>query len=76
MKNLGSGLYPPIFHSFSEYGIYVIRFFKDYSWRYVVIDDTLPCKENGEIIYSKCKNPLELWVSIVEKAYAKLHHCY
>ena len=32
--------------------------------------------ENGELLYGRCKNPLEFWVQVIEKAYAKLHNCY
>jgi hypothetical protein len=39
---LSSGVYPPIFHKFRNQSIYVLRFFKDTKWRYVIIDDRLP----------------------------------
>lgn len=42
-EQLISGLTCPMFHSFQKYGIYVFRFFKNYKWRYVIIDDQLPC---------------------------------
>ena len=75
-QGMRSGLWPPIFHFLAQYGIYVIRFFKNFKWRYVVIDDRIPCKEGGEIIYARCKMANELWVPLIEKAYAKLHNCY
>ncbi len=37
--NCSIGVYPPLFHKFRHWGIYVLRFFKDFKWRYVVIDD-------------------------------------
>lgn len=37
------GVYPYIFHQFSKYGIYVLRFFKNMKWVYVLIDDQIPC---------------------------------
>lgn len=27
-----------------------MKFFKNYRWRYVIIDDKLPCFEDGEIV--------------------------
>jgi hypothetical protein len=57
-------------------GIYVLRFFKDFRWRYVILDNRLPCFENNQLIFGKCKSENELWVPLIEKAYAKLHGCY
>lgn len=37
------GVYPPIFYYYRKKGIYVFRFFKDFKWRYVIIDDRIPC---------------------------------
>ena len=39
---LSMGVYPPIFHKFRQKSIYILRFFKDSNWRYVIIDDRLP----------------------------------
>lgn len=69
------GVYPPIFHIYRKKGMYVFRFFKNFKWVYVLIDDRLPTKD-GEIVFAKCKNENELWVPLIEKAYAKLHGCY
>jgi calpain len=81
VMQMNSGLYPPIFHHFKKYGIFVIRFFKNFAWRYVVIDDKLPCHKNystneNELIFGCCSNEKEFWVPLVEKAYAKLHGSY
>jgi len=74
---LSSGVYPPIFHKFRNQSIYVIRFFKDTKWRYVIIDDRLPTyKGNKQLVFGKCSSNDELWVPLIEKAYAKLHGCY
>ncbi|CAG9329641.1 unnamed protein product [Blepharisma stoltei] len=76
---ISNGVYPPIFHNFSKKGLYVIKFFKDCRWRWVIIDDRLPVfSEIGEVkfIFGHCKDNNELWVSLIEKAYAKLHGCY
>ena len=72
-----SGVYPPIFQKFRSHHIYVLRFFKEYAWRYVIIDDQLPCfSGNGDLVFAKCKDEYELWVPLIEKAYAKLFGCY
>ena len=39
---LSMGVFPPIFHKFRYQGIYCLRFFKEFKWRYVIIDDRLP----------------------------------
>jgi hypothetical protein len=55
----------------------VFRFFKDLSWRYVIIDKRIPVYNSaGDYIYGKCAVPEELWVPLIEKAYAKLFGCY
>jgi len=35
---LSKGVYPPIFHKFRDIGLYIFRFFKDFTWVYVIID--------------------------------------
>ncbi len=62
---------------FKEYGIFVCRFFKDCQLIYVVIDDRIPVfASNGNVVFGHCKDPNELWVPLIEKAYAKIHGCY
>lgn len=62
---------------FKEYGLFVLRFFKDSTVVYVVIDDRLPVsKKNGKLVFASCKDPNELWVPFIEKAYAKIHGSY
>lgn len=69
------GVFPPIFHKFSKLGLYVIRFFLNMKWRYVIIDDRIPTKD-GFPVYARCREEQELWVPLIEKAYAKLFGCY
>jgi len=57
-------------------GIYTFKFFKQGQWRYVHIDDKIPCDRKGHPIYAHGKDCNETWVMILEKAYAKLHACY
>lgn len=74
---LSSGVWPPIFHKYRKQGLYVLKFFKEFAWRFVIIDDRLPCgRNNGEPVFGKCKDLHELWVPLIEKAYAKIHGCY
>ena len=73
------GVYPPIFHPFGQKGLFVVRLFKDFAWRYVIIDSRVPmCKtESGyKYVFGQCSDPGELWVPLIEKAYSKLHGCY
>jgi calpain len=70
-------VYPPIFHLYRKKALYVMKFFKDFKWRYVIIDERLPCyRGNGLPAFGKNKELHELWVPLIEKAYAKLHGCY
>lgn len=58
---MSMGVYPPVFHFLSKYHIYVFRFFKDFAWRYVLIDDKICCKDD-HIVYGKCRKSTEIWV--------------
>ena len=57
-------------------GIYVLQFFKGGAWQEVIIDDLIPCGVDGTPAYARCSDPSELWVQLLEKAYAKVHGCY
>jgi len=42
-----------------------------------MIDDRIPVyKKTGKVVFAQCRDPNELWVPFIEKAYAKLHGCY
>jgi hypothetical protein len=72
-----TGVFPPIFHRFRLKGIMVMRFFKNFKWRYVIIDRRIPCyKSKGTPVFGVCKELNEMWVPLIEKAYAKLNGCY
>ena len=74
---LSSGVYPPIFHKYRQIGLYVIRIFKNFAWVYVIIDERVIIdKKTGAPVYGHCVNANELWVALIEKAYAKMHGCY
>jgi hypothetical protein len=42
----------------------------------VVVDDWIPCEARGKPAFATSRKVNELWVSILEKAYAKLHGSY
>ena len=79
---LSTGVYPPIFHSFRKKGIFCFRFFKNFKWRYVLVDNRLPCNkiyndnQTPTLLYGQCRARNEFWVPLIEKAYAKLHGSY
>ena len=45
-------------------------------WRYIHIDDRIPCRQSGRVNFCRNQNPNEVFAMIIEKAYAKLHGCY
>lgn len=58
----------------NDFGIFAVNMKKNGEAKEVVIDDYFPCQD-GEPCFSKA-NGNELWVLILEKAWAKLHGCY
>ena len=75
-EQLEQGIFPPLFHIYVTRGMYVFRFYKDYQKRYVIIDDKIPCRQNKVPVYGQDPENNEFWVSLIEKAYAKLHGSY
>ncbi|KAL1528113.1 hypothetical protein AB1Y20_009478 [Prymnesium parvum] len=58
-------------------GMYELRLCKTGQWRSVWVDDIMPCYPgiNTKPMFSQAVGP-ELWVLLLEKAYAKLHGSY
>ena len=56
-------------------GIYRVKLCKNGEWVTVTVDDYFPCYPMSGPIFSRA-NGNELWVLILEKAYAKLHGNY
>lgn len=56
-------------------GIYRVKLCKNGEWQTVTVDDYFPCFPMGAPIFSRSHGN-ELWVMILEKAYAKLHGNY
>ncbi|KAJ9153323.1 hypothetical protein P3X46_026773 [Hevea brasiliensis] len=61
---------------YNEEGIYTVRFCIQGEWVPVVVDDWIPCESPGKPAFATSRKGNELWVSILEKAYAKLHGSY
>jgi len=61
-----------------EEGIYVVRLCICGHWREVMVDDRLPCfppEDGGKHVFSRSRGG-ELWVLLIEKAWAKVHGSY
>eukprot|EP01038_Epipyxis_sp_PR26KG_P006934 gene6934-9488_t len=66
---------------FLKYGIYTCRFYVDGDWVEVITDTSLPCLKHNitgkyRCAYGNSDNPGELWVALVEKAFAKAMGSY
>jgi calpain-15 len=57
------------------HGVYKVQFCKGGEWVEVTVDDYFPCLPGAGPIFSR-SNGNELWVLLLEKAYAKLHGSY
>lgn len=64
-----------ITQKYNEDGLYRLKLCKNGEWMEVTIDDYFPCTLNGGPIFSRA-NGNELWVLLLEKAYAKIHGNY
>jgi calpain-15 len=56
-------------------GLYCLYLNVTGHWRQVVLDDRVPCFTDGGPIFSRCHGN-ELWVVLMEKAYAKSYLTY
>ena len=64
-----------ITQEYNEFGYYKLRICKNGDWVEVIVDDYIPCYYNAGPIFAHSKGD-ELWVLLLEKAYAKLHGNY
>jgi calpain-15 len=60
---------------YQENGLYRFSFYKNGIEKMVTIDDYIPCGRDGSPIFSRAHGN-EIWVMLLEKAYAKLHGSY
>jgi hypothetical protein len=61
---------------YPELGLYRVLVCKNGWWQVVIVDDFLPTKHGHPCFARNREQPNELWVSLMEKAYAKLHGSY
>lgn len=59
----------------NKQGVFGIKMYKNGERQTVIIDDSIPCDSDGEPCFSKA-NGNELWVMLLEKAWAKVHGSY
>ncbi|KAL0236916.1 hypothetical protein PCE1_000313 [Barthelona sp. PCE] len=65
------------FDDYLDIGAFVVNFFDQYGdMKFIAVDDNFPCYRNGGLVYSSTNVPGELWVSVIEKAFAKLASSY
>ncbi|GMH35386.1 hypothetical protein BSKO_03254 [Bryopsis sp. KO-2023] len=64
----------------ASFGVYTFQFYKHGCWQQVVIDNSVPFANTGDEerkpLFPSSANPCELWPSLIQKAYAKLHGGY
>ena len=58
----------------NDHGAYAVRICKNGEWKEVVVDDYIPCHRRKPCFSNAHGN--ELWVLLLEKAWAKLHGSY
>ena len=56
-----------------DLGLYRVSICKNGWWQTVIVDDFLPCSGPKPAFARNRDEPNELWVSLIEKAYAKIH---
>jgi hypothetical protein len=59
-------------------GLFSFNFYKFGDWREVTVDGNVPTykKKSAPSAYGRGQDPDEMWVPLLEKAYAKFHGCY
>ncbi|GBG77348.1 hypothetical protein CBR_g23680 [Chara braunii] len=61
---------------YNEEGIYTFRFCIQGEWQPVIVDDWIPLNAKRKPAFAMSKKEDELWLTLLEKAYAKLHGSY
>lgn len=61
---------------YNEYGVYSVKLFHEGVFQYVLVDDYIPCLEDGSLAFAKSEDANEIWAIILEKAFAKVFKSY
>lgn len=64
-----------ITQEYNEQGLYQLKICKNGEWLKVTVDDYIPCYYSGGPMFCRATGD-ELWVLLLEKAYAKIHGNY
>lgn len=59
----------------SPVGAYLVRLCDGGRWQYALLDDMFPCNQVKMLAFSGARRN-QLWVPLIEKAYAKIRGCY
>jgi calpain-15 len=64
--------------TYEESGCYTVKIQVMGIWEDIVLDDFFPCTEDGQIAFSRSKveSAAEIWVILLEKAWAKIFGSY
>jgi calpain-15 len=60
----------------NNYGVYGVWLNVNGEWRNIVVDDNFPCMSEKQGPAFSRANGFELWVLLIEKAYAKIYGSY
>ena len=60
----------------SRAGSLTLQLYVRGAWQRVTIDDRLPCAADGSLLYAHSTDPNEMWVALLEKAFAKVYGSY
>ncbi len=61
----------------AKFGVYIVRICKGHDWHYLILDDRFPVHaQTSKPAFARCDDVQEIWVPLIEKAFAKLHQSY
>lgn len=61
---------------YNPFGCYAVRMWVDGEECWVLVDDQIPCGKEGRPIFSRPRDGREIWVLLMEKAFAKVQGSY